>query len=214
MTTTIDANTVRRTLREFAAYDAGLLLNEFLRTVLQHVYSAAGAHQVDLQLYRSLVLRLLAHGVPINDRFTCGLLADLRNNGTFVIQPTIFVSELTQRIWSDVSPEMANLQRAVRLVDPDFSIFGSFLDPVRYANCLETSIDGVIDLSTQERRLIFNAWGGCFCSVMRRTYTKFTDVVASLSEFHEQTRQEFVETLPLSDESRSRMIPRHGTFSL
>lgn len=210
MTTNSDATTIRKTLMEFATYDAGLLLNEFLRTVLQYVYSAAGSHQADPQLHRSLVLRLLAQGVQLSDRFTCGLIADLRTPGAFVPQPTVFVSGLAQRIWSDVSPEMADLQRAVRFADRGFSIRGSFLDPIRYAHCLEVSLDEVIELSVQERWLVFNAWSGCFSSVMRRTYAKYADVVASLGECHEKTRQEFVETLPLSDEARRRMVPRHG----
>lgn len=202
-----DKRAVRKSLADFATYDAGLLLNEFLRTSLQFVYSGGGSLDFEPQLHKSLMLRLLSHGVQISDRFTCALIVEMRN----AKGPTPYSShaaELARRLWEEVSVEMATLQRAIRKVEPSFVIRGSFIDPVRFAHCLESALDEVVSLNAHEKYVVFHAWAGCFSMVMRRTYSKYTKVVESLEEASIPTLQDFVETMPLSIDARASMFSR------
>ncbi|MDP1684224.1 hypothetical protein [Hydrogenophaga sp.] len=187
---------LRSTLAEFATYDASLQLNEFMRTALQYAYSETGAMEVNPHYQRALIVRLLTHSVHISGRFTCALIADLRLPvDRFETSPNS--KALALCIWTDATHEMADLQRAVRRVDPAFSIRGSLVDPLRYARCLESAISDTVKLTLEEQYIVYNVWAECFTAVMRRTYSKYAKIVAASTTSASPTRRELVDARPL-----------------
>jgi hypothetical protein len=200
MSNAADLMDVRSTLADFVSYDASLQINEFLRTVLQYAYSETGGMEAPHYAQRALIVRLLTHSVQISDRYTCALTADLRLTvDRFEASPNS--KALAMCIWMDATHEMADLQRAVRRIDPTFSIRGSLVDPVRYARCLESAISDTVQLTPEEQYVVYNAWAGCFTAVMRGTYSKYAKIVAASTTPANPTRQDLVDTMPGSLEA-------------
>jgi len=190
---------MRATLSEFAAYDAGLFFGAFLRRAPLFVHSDTGALVYRPHLQRSLALKMLASSGLISERFMWRRLAELRST-----EPVMHgvlsanVLHLGRRAQTCCRVETAGLARLIRREDSSFDIKGTALDPMHYAHDLEKALLDLTRFTPLEMDIIFRSWADLFAHVLRSTYLKYGEVLAGWPDVMLQTHQDFVDTWPMT----------------
>lgn len=197
---------LRNLLAEFATHDAPLMVSSYLRKVLLFVYANTVSHAKDMPIERQLALRLLMRQTQIGSRFTNLFLNELQGRVSSPVRSNN-VHRLSKRVYANTRDEADALERILQQAQPGFELKASAFDAVRYAHCLEGALQDAIELAPIEKDIVFRGWSGLFAEAMRESYIQFIQVLLGGSELAPQVRQEFVDTIPFSLETRPGSAP-------
>jgi hypothetical protein len=193
---------MRTLLEEFSTYDVSMMVGDYLRKVLLSVYAKTESRDADMRIERVLALRLLARNVLIGNRFACMFINELRGQPVSPVR-SVNLLRLSRRMYANTSDEAAALERILQKENADFEMKSSAFDAMRYAYCLEGALHDAIELAPIEKDMIFRGWAGLFAETLRESYIKYIQVLLGGSEVVSHNRQDFVDTMPFSIESRT-----------
>lgn len=203
----MDHPDLRLFLSEFATYDASLMVGEYLRKVLLHVYTSSTPHDLDVQAERQLALRLLARAPQLGHRFAWLFIAEVRGTALPTLHSS-HVLRLSKRAQAATHDEVEALTRVLRNADSSFDMSSSPFTAMRYAHCLERALHEVVALDAAELNIVFRDWCDQFAETLRDVYMKYIYLLLSTSEHASQIQQDFVETMPFAlDASRMEPLP-------
>jgi len=200
-TTTSHRPELHDLLAEFATHDAPLVVSGYLRKVLLFVCANTGSRTKDMPIERQLALRLLMRQTQIGSRFTALFLNELQGPQSSPVRSNN-VHRLCKRICANTRDEAAALERILQQTHPGFELQASAFDGMRFAHCLEGALQDAIELAPIEKDIIFRGWSGLFAEAMRETYIQYIHVLLGASELAPQVRQDFVDTVPFSLDTR------------
>ena len=205
-TTTPHRPPLRNLLAEFATHDAPLMVGSYLRKVLLFVCANTASHTKDMPIERQLALRLLMRQTQIGSRFTNLFLNELQGPASSPVRSNN-VHRLSKRIYANTRDEAEALERILQQAQPGFELESSAFDAVRCAHCLEGALQDAIELAPLEKDIVFRGWSGLFAEAMRESYIQYIQVLLGASELAPQVRQDFVDTIPFSLETRPASPP-------